>query len=62
MKLPTERGVQMYGLDLTDPAIKKAYQLGFNDGLTCAVDNAKEFDYIDEEQAEDLLSEIVEVI
>jgi hypothetical protein len=52
----------MDGLDLTDPAIKKAYQLGFNDGLTCAVDNAKEFDYIDEEQAEDLLSEIVEVI
>lgn len=51
----------MYGLDLTDPAIKKAYQLGFNDGLTCAVDNAKEFDYIDEEQADDLLTELVEI-
>lgn len=51
----------MYGLDLTDPAIKKAYQWGFNDGLTCAVDNAKEFEYIDEEQADDLLSEIVEI-
>lgn len=51
----------MYGLDLTDPNIKKAYQLGFNDGLTCAVDNAKEFEYIDEDQADDLLSELVEI-
>jgi len=55
------KGCPMYGLDLSDPAIKKAYQWGFNDGLTCAVDNAKEFEYIDEEQADDLLSELVEI-
>lgn len=51
----------MHGLDLTDPNIKKAYQWGFNDGLACAVDNAQEFEYIDEEQAEELLTELVEV-
>jgi hypothetical protein len=51
----------MYGLDFTDPAIKKAYQLGFNDGLTCAVDNAKEFEYIDDEQADELLTELVDL-
>jgi hypothetical protein len=55
------KGFQMYGLDMTDPAIKKAYQWGFNDGLTCAVDNAREFEYIDEEQADDLLTELVEI-
>jgi hypothetical protein len=48
-------------MDFTNPEFKKAYQLGFNDGLTCAVDNAREFEYIDEEQADDLLSELVEV-
>jgi DNA-directed RNA polymerase subunit F len=42
-----------------DPEIKKAYQAGFNDGLTCAVDNAQQFKYIDEEQAEELLTELV---
>ncbi len=47
----------MYGLDLSDPAIKKAYQWGFNDGLDCAVQNALESEYIDDEQADDLLSE-----
>lgn len=41
--------------------IKKAYQAGFNDGLQCAVDNAREFEYITEEQADDLLTEQVEV-
>jgi hypothetical protein len=48
-------------MDFTNPEFKKAYQLGFNDGLTCAVDNARDFEYIDEEQADDLLSELVEV-
>lgn len=51
----------MYGLDMTNPDIKKAYQWGFNDGLTCGVDNAQEFEYITEEQADDLLSELVEI-
>lgn len=45
----------------SNPEIKKAYQLGFNDGLQCAVDNAQEFEYINEEQADDLLSELVEI-
>lgn len=35
----------------------KSYKAGFNDGLDCAVQNALEFGYITEEQAEDLLSE-----
>ena len=43
----------------SNPEIKKAYQLGFNDGLQCAVDNAQEFEYITEEQADDLLTELV---
>lgn len=52
----------MDGMDFyKNPELKKAYQMGFNDGLTCAVDNAKEFEYIDEEQADDLLSELVEI-
>lgn len=51
----------MYGLDLTNPEIKKAYQWGFNDGLACAVENAQEFEYINDEQADDLLSELVEI-
>ena len=42
-----------------NPEIKKAYQAGFNDGLQCGVDNAREFEYITEEQAEDLLTELV---
>ena len=42
-----------------NPEIKKAYQAGFNDGLQCAVDNAREFEYINEEQAEELLTELV---
>ena len=37
-----------------NPEIKKAYQAGFNDGLQCGVDNAREFEYINEEQAEEL--------
>lgn len=45
----------------SNPELKKAYQLGFNDGLQCAVENAQQFEYIDEEQAEDLLSELVEI-
>lgn len=45
----------------SNPDIKRAYQLGFNDGLTCAVDNAQEFEYITEEQAEELLTELVDV-
>jgi DNA-directed RNA polymerase subunit F len=45
----------------TNPDIKKAYQLGFNDGLQCAVDNAQEFEYINEEQAEELLTELVDL-
>ena len=44
-----------------NPEIKKAYQAGFNDGLQCGVDNAREFEYITEEQAEDLLTELVEI-
>jgi hypothetical protein len=44
-----------------NPELKKAYQAGFNDGLTCAVDNAQEFKYINEEQAEELLTELVDV-
>ncbi len=51
----------MYGLDLSDPAIKKAYQWGFNDGLACAVENAQEFEYINDEQADELLTELVEI-
>jgi len=56
---PNRKGSQMdfYG----NPEIKKAYQAGFNDGLQCGVDNAREFKYITEEQAEDLLTELVEV-
>lgn len=56
---PNRKGSQMdfYG----NPEIKKAYQAGFNDGLQCGVDNALEFKYITEEQAEDLLTELVEV-
>jgi hypothetical protein len=55
--LPNRKGSQMdfYG----NPEIKKAYQAGFNDGLQCGVDNAREFEYINEEQAEDLLTELV---
>ena len=45
----------------TNPEYKKAYQAGFNDGLQCGVDNAREFEYITEEQAEDLLTELVEI-
>jgi hypothetical protein len=54
---PNRKGSQMdfHG----NPEIKKAYQAGFNDGLTCAVDNAQEFKYINEEQAEELLTELV---
>jgi hypothetical protein len=44
-----------------NPEIKKAYQAGFNDGLQCGVDNARQFEYITEEQAEDLLTELVDV-
>jgi hypothetical protein len=51
----------MYGLDLTDPMVKRAYQWGFNDGLASAVDNAQEFEWITEEQADELLTEQVEV-
>jgi hypothetical protein len=51
----------MYGLDLSDPIIKKAYQWGFNDGLSAAVENAQEFEYINEEQADELLTELVEI-
>ena len=43
--------------DFSNPLFKRAYQLGFNAGLHCAVENALQFDYIDETQAEDLLSE-----
>jgi len=52
----------MYGLDLTDPAIKRAYQLGFNDGYSSAVSNAQEEHGLDEESADDLLTELVEVV
>ena len=45
----------------SNPELKKAYQLGFNDGLQCAVENAQQFEYIDEEQAEELLTELVEI-
>jgi DNA-directed RNA polymerase subunit F len=52
----------MDGMDFyNNPELKKAYQMGFNDGLQCAVDNAQEFEYIDEEQAEELLTELVEI-
>lgn len=52
----------MIGMDFyNNPELKKAYQLGFNDGLTCAVDNAQEFEYINEEQADELLTELVNI-
>lgn len=51
----------MYGLDLTDPAIKKAYQWGFNDGYASAVENAQEECGLTEEQAEELLTELVDL-
>jgi hypothetical protein len=52
----------MDGMDFyKNPELKKAYQMGFNDGLQCAVDNAQQFEYIDDEQADDLLSELVEI-
>jgi hypothetical protein len=44
-----------------NPEIKKAYQAGFNDGLSCAVTNAQEEEWITEEQAEDLLTELVKI-
>lgn len=47
----------MHGLDLNNPAIKRAYQWGFNEGLHCAVENALQFEFIDDEQAEELLTE-----
>lgn len=50
----------MYGLDLTDPAIKRAYQWGFNDGYSSAVSNAQEECGLTEDQADGLLTELVE--
>jgi len=50
----------MYDLDLTDPAIKRAYQWGFNDGYTSAVTNAQEECGLTEDQADGLLTELVE--
>jgi hypothetical protein len=57
VQIPNRKGSQMdfHG----NPEIKKAYQAGFNDGLQCGVDNAREFEYINEEQAEELLTELV---
>jgi hypothetical protein len=57
VQIPNRKGSQMdfYG----NPEIKKAYQAGFNDGLQCGVDNARQFEYITEEQADDLLTELV---
>jgi hypothetical protein len=51
----------MDGLDLTDPMVKKIYQWGFNDGYSSAVSNAKEECGLTEEQADDLLTELVKV-
>lgn len=51
----------MYGLDFTDPNIKKAYQLGFNDGYSSAVSNAEEECGLTEDQVDDLLTELVEL-
>jgi hypothetical protein len=44
-----------------NPEIKKAYQAGFNDGYSSAVSNAKEECGLTEEQADDLLTELVDV-
>jgi hypothetical protein len=44
-----------------NPEIKKAYQAGFNDGYSSAVSNAQEEEWLTEEQADDLLTELVEV-
>jgi hypothetical protein len=43
----------------SNPEIKKAYQLGFNDGYSSAVSNAQDEEWITEEQADDLLTELV---
>lgn len=51
----------MYGLDLKDPNIRKAYKWGFNDGYTAAVDNAREEHGLTEDQAGDLLTELVDI-
>lgn len=51
----------MHGLDLTNPDIKRAYQWGFNDGYQSAVSNAQEEHGLDEDAADDLLTELVEV-
>lgn len=48
-------------MDFTNPEFKKAYQLGFNDGYQSAVSNAQEECGLTEDQAEDLLTELVEV-
>lgn len=50
----------MYGLDLTNPDIKRAYQWGFNDGYQSAVTNAQGECGLTEEQADGLLTELVE--
>lgn len=47
--------IDFYG----NPEIKKAYQLGFNDGYSSAVSNAQDEEWITEEQADDLLTELV---
>lgn len=54
---PIERGT----MDFTNPEFKKAYQMGFNDGYTSAVANAQEEHGLTEDQADDLLTELVEI-
>ena len=55
-----KRDTQME-MNFTDPEFKRAYQMGFNDGYSSAVSNAQEECGLTEEQADDLLTELVEV-
>lgn len=45
----------------SNPDIKRAYQLGFNDGYSSAVSNAQEVWGLTEDQADDLLTELVDL-
>lgn len=45
----------------SNPEFLKVYQMGFNDGYSSAVSNAQEECGLTEEQADDLLTELVEI-
>lgn len=48
-------------MDFTNPELQRAYQAGFNDGYSSAVSNAQEEHGLTEEQADDLLTELVDI-